>query len=379
MHAADDKRVHYKEALALNQAGFQISHVVRDGNEGEMLDGIRLLSFPARGRGIFDRLRCFWRIYRLARSAKAEVYHCNEADSWIIGIVLKLFSGAKLVHDVHEIYSSDLAESRFPAFLRPLIVALARVLFIPLGFLTDRFVFAKASVAIDYPLVSKRKCLVAANYVELPKDLLSPAEHPEDSVKPVTILHLGAINQQRGWPELLKALSLARNERLRLRVVGRFGDGSEAMFLKTADQLGLSRRVEFVGQVLYSQVQAEVKRAHIGVIAFQPVMLNFTHALPHKLFDYMLGGLPVVVPNFSIEVEEIVRTAKCGLPVSSECPLELAAAFDQLADNASLRRQMGARGREAILTRYNWNAEAEKLIAFYDELAGVASLDKKSS
>lgn len=372
MHAPTDKRVHYKEATALARAGYRVSHVARDEGAGNVLDGVAQIPFPAGGRGIGDRLRRLRTIYRLARGARADVYHCNEADSWVIGIALTLFSRARLVHDVHEIYSSDLAESRFPGWARPLVTALVRAAFLPLTLMTDRFVFAKASVGIDYPLARRSKRIVAANYVELPEPLPAPAPLREGEDGPITLLHLGAINRQRGWPQMLEALSRTRNTRLHLRVLGRFGDDSDAEFLETAERLGLKDRVSFPGQVPYEQVPQEVARADIGVIAFQPVMLNFTHALPHKLFDYMLAGLPVVVPDFAVEVEQIVRGAECGLPVPPEDPAALARAFDRLADDADLRRRLGENGRRAVLERYNWSAEAGRLIAFYDALTGAA-------
>jgi glycosyltransferase involved in cell wall biosynthesis len=377
LHSPTDKRVHYKEATSLTQAGFRVSHVARDEDSGTFLDGVEQIPYPAGGRSIGDRLKRFWLIYRLAKGANADVYHCNETDSWVIGIFLTLFSRARLVHDVHEIYSSNLAERHFPRWAQPIIVALIRTFFLPLTLMTDAFVYAKKSVEIDYPIARKSKVIVVANYVELPKPLSAPvpnliAPHWADN-GPITILHLGAINRERGWPQMLEALNLTQNERLHLRVLGRFGDGSDDEFLKTAERLGLKNRVSFSGQVPYVQVPEEVARADIGVIAFQPVMLNFTHALPHKLFDYMLGELPVVVPDFAIEVEHIVRTSDCGLAVPPEDPGALANAFDRLAGDSELRRRLGENGRCAVLERYNWSAEAEKLIDFYDTLTGAAA------
>src|SRR5690349_14432329 len=100
LHTATDKRVHYKEAIALIHAGFDVYHVTRDSGEADLVDGVKIIRF-AGGRSIKDRLLQLWRLYQAGRSVNADVYHCNEVDSWFVGILLKVLTGAKLVYDVH--------------------------------------------------------------------------------------------------------------------------------------------------------------------------------------------------------------------------------------------------------------------------------------
>lgn len=369
-HTATDKRVHYKEAIALVRAGFDVTHVVRETGEPKLLDGVKLVTFPG-NKTIADRLRQLWRLYRAGLSVRPDVYHCNEVDSWFVGLFLKMRTGAKVVFDVHELYSSNLAETRFPKALRPLVVAMLKGLFAMATPFTDRFVLAKRSAAVDYPSSAHKKEIVVGNYVDLDADV-DPAQR--ESVAPrdqsdFVLLHLGAINRQRGWPQLLDALAATRNQDIRLRVIGAFGDNSQAAFMDRVRALGLEKRVEFQPWIPYSEVIAATRACHVGLIVFQPVMLNFTHALPHKLFDYMLAELPVVIPDFTAEVSEIVADANCGLAVDVTNVPALAAAFDRLAGAPELCRQYGENGRKAVLDRYNWDKEAAKLVAMYRELA----------
>jgi glycosyltransferase involved in cell wall biosynthesis len=85
----------------------------------------------------------------------------------------------------------------------------------------------------------------------------------------------------------------------------------------------------------------------------------------------MMAGLPVVAPSFAEEVAYIVRETECGLLVDPSNPDEIAEVLDQLARDASLRRRLGENGRRAVLEKYNWEAEAGRLIQMYDELFGL--------
>jgi glycosyltransferase involved in cell wall biosynthesis len=155
-------------------------------------------------------------------------------------------------------------------------------------------------------------------------------------------------------------------------VVGEFNDGSKADFDARVVELGLGDRVSTEDWMPYDRVLEEIQASHAGLVLFQPGILNHVYALPHKMFDYMLAAKPIVVPAFAEEVADITRESDCGLLVDSAEPRAVAAAFDRLADDAGLCARLGRNGREAVLTRYNWEAEAEKLIAMYRELEAAA-------
>ena len=101
---------------------------------------------------------------------------------------------------------------------------------------------------------------------------------------------------------------------------------------------------------------------------FQPGEENHRLAPPHKLFDCMLAGLPVVAPAFADEVAAVVREAGCGLLVDSADPGAIAAAVASLAD-PSRRAAMGEAGRRAALGRFGWAGEAARLVELYRRLA----------
>ncbi|WP_431271959.1 glycosyltransferase [Dankookia sp. P2] len=154
----------------------------------------------------------------------------------------------------------------------------------------------------------------------------------------------------------------------RLRLIGRFTDGSEPAFLARAEALGLAHRIERLPWLPHPEAMARLAEADIALVLFQPGEENHRLALPHKLFDAMQAGLLVIAPAFAAEVAGIVRAAGCGLLVDSAEPASIAAAVEALRDPAR-RAALGAAGRRAAATRYAWAGEAARLVALYRRLA----------
>ena len=50
-----------------------------------------------------------------------------------------------------------------------------------------------------------------------------------------------------------------------------------------------------------------IGKQQIMDLLFQAGEVNHRLALPHKLFDAMLAGLPVIAPDFATEVVAVVR------------------------------------------------------------------------
>jgi glycosyltransferase involved in cell wall biosynthesis len=111
----------------------------------------------------------------------------------------------------------------------------------------------------------------------------------------------------------------------------------------------------------------EAAGCDIALVLFQPGVENHRLALPHKLFDAMLCGLPVIVPDFAEEVRAVVAEAGCGIAIDTADAAAVARAVTVLADPAQ-RAGMGARGRAAALTRFSWQGEAARLAELYRRL-----------
>lgn len=373
-HEARDKRVFEKEAVSLAQAGFAVVHLAPGDGERVQERGVEIVTY-SRGKGLWGRLMQLPRLYRLAARIDADCYHCNEVDSWLVGVLLKLARRKKVVFDVHEHYPDNFAESRFPRWLQPLAAGVVRLLFRLLSPFTDRMVLAKQSVAVDFHGAERKQVLVQ-NFAPLVERRDRPvAETGREKGScggTITAIHLGLISRLRGWPRLLDALAQAESEKLHLKIVGTFNDGSEDAFRQRVSQCGLEGRVCIEEWMPFEQMYQRILSSHIGLVLFQPGIQNHVHALPHKMFDYMLAGLPVVAPAFAVEVASIIKEADCGVLVDPSDASEIAQAFDYLVSDAQERQRLGENGRRAVVEKYNWEGEVRKLVAMYRGLAAEA-------
>lgn len=355
-HPATDLRIVGKEGAALAAAGFRLCHLA-PGKAGppppSSLHGVELKTFAA-PRGWLGRLRGIPALARRAAAARPAVIHAHEPDSWLAALMAARRCGARVVLDVHEHYPSRL-DGRLPALLRPLARAGLRQACRAMAARADALVMAKDGLAEDYG--DPARCITVRNYAA--PVAVTPRRHGEG---PLTLLHLGALTASRG--ALLLPALLARLPGTRLRLVGRFTDGSGPAFQQEAARLGVAGRIEMLGWMEREAALQAAADCDIGLVLFQPGVENHRLALPHKLFDCMLLGLPVIVPDFAEAVATAVREADCGLAVDVADLDRIAAAISTLAVPAE-RARLGARGREAALRRFGWAAEAARLVRLY--------------
>lgn len=373
-HPAEDIRIVRKEGASLAAAGWRVRHLAPDRPAraalpgakpaAAKLAGVEIETYP-RGAGMLGRLRGLPRLLARAASSGAAVLHAHEPDSWFVALLAARWSGARVVIDVHEHYPSRL-DTRLQPPLRPFARAAIRAACRLAGACADAVVVARDGLGADFAAAGDRVIAVRNHVLDQP---VTPRCH---QAGPVTLVHAGILGVTRGALLLPEALALCPPG-TRLRLIGRFTEGSEAPFAARIAALGLQDRIEDLGWLAQEDLPAAIAGGDIGLVTFQPVDLNHRLALPHKLFDYMLAGLPVIVPDFAAEAVSVVREAGCGLAVDTSDPRAVADAVMTLADPA-LRAAMGARGREAARGRHGWAAEAERLVALYRRLLPSARI-----
>lgn len=302
----------------------------------------------------------------------AHIYQLHDPEFLPWGVLLKLTTKAKIVYDVHEnVRKQILNKTWLPSWSRkPLSLAYVLIEKACLPFI-DEIIIAEDSYLENY---RGRKNLAAIrnypilSYLEPHADTTAErAKEPDHSFK---VTYVGGITGLRGALELVEALRIVKangHQEVKLNLIG------PVMPADLKDELdglvqkyGLERLVFVPGPVPLEKVFAILRQSHIGIAVLHPDP-NYVESLPTKLFEYMAAELPVIVSNFPLW-KEIVEGNECGLTVDPLKPQEIAQAIEYLLDHVDVRKRMGENGRRAVLEKYNWGKESEKLLRLYQGL-----------
>jgi glycosyltransferase involved in cell wall biosynthesis len=155
-----------------------------------------------------------------------------------------------------------------------------------------------------------------------------------------------------------------------LLVVGKIDAKPE--YRELAERLGVSQHVTFERWQPQALVPAYMGISDVGLLPFTPDEYWHT-TMPNKLFQYMYMRCPVLASE-SRAVGPILSAEGCGrtVPGMAGDPAILAAAIIELAQDPAERAAMGKRGREAVLSRYRWRTEGNRLSRLYASLRGFA-------
>ncbi|MFX0198698.1 MAG: glycosyltransferase family 4 protein [Candidatus Hodarchaeota archaeon] len=181
------------------------------------------------------------------------------------------------------------------------------------------------------------------------------------------VCYVGGGGEHRGLETTIQAMPYLRDAipNLRLLIVGPQAADCERLG-RLADAQGVKDLVEIFGWQPFTKVPSYI---HSSKICLVPHHQN-SHTdstIPHKLFQYMLLGKPVVVSNCQ-PLKRIVEETRSGLVFQAGNPLDLAKQIRKFYLDKQLRRDCGGRGHEAVLKKYNWTIESRKLCSLYDSL-----------
>lgn len=136
------------------------------------------------------------------------------------------------------------------------------------------------------------------------------------------------------------------------------------------DELNLHKHVTFTGLQPFKLIPSYIQVTHIGVMPHQPNE-HTNNTIPHKLFQYMYFQKPVIVSNCD-PLTRIVTETGCGLVCRAEVTDAQAWAEAILSlQPPEVRWEMGQRGRQAVINKYNWQFDVERLVNAYRELANA--------
>jgi glycosyltransferase involved in cell wall biosynthesis len=369
-----------REALAALDAGWQVDVVaMRNTSEPaeEIVDGVAVFRLPLShdwGGGAFVVAREYLGFTALATAKVAAlaarrhypVIHVhNPPDFLMMAALVPRLLGARVVFDVHD-FAPELFAMRFAGRRR--LAAMERALRLVEQLATR---FANAVVTVHEPYrraletrgVPSDKITVVLNSVD---ERLIPSAAAPARRDGFRVVYHGTITPHYGVELLVEAAALSARD-VRSLTLQIYGDGDALPEVRSrVDALGISERVHLSGRFLpQREVLERVRSASAGVICNLPIERNKA-AVPTKLFEYALLGVPIVTADlWAIREHFSPREVRFFRAGDAD---DLADALRELAADpaAAEARAVAARRR---YEEYRWPVSARRYVDLLGHLS----------
>lgn len=358
-HPRYDTRIFIKESSSLAEI-YDTYLIVADGKGDEIVNGVSILDAGKFSGRLNRMINAPNAVYKRAKRLDADLYHLHDPELIPIGLKLKKL-GKKVIFDAHEDLPNQVKSKHYiPKPLRVLLPSMVRKFEEYTCSKFDGVVVAAEPVIKDKFLEINPKTIVINNFPLL-EELASLSNTNNTSNQ---VCYVGGLAETRGIVELVKSVKLSKNN-LKLVIAGNFPTKELEDKVRKIDGWN---QVDFRGYVDRQSISDILEESSVGMVTLHPTP-SYLNSMPVKLFEYMAAGIPVVASNFPLW-EVIINNAGCGLCVDPLEPQKIAEAIDYFIDNPIEAIEMGDRGRKAVLEKYNWTIEKNKLFEFYNTILG---------
>jgi glycosyltransferase involved in cell wall biosynthesis len=182
------------------------------------------------------------------------------------------------------------------------------------------------------------------------------------------LVFAGLVSETRGAIEMLDALAQVHSPGIRLKL---FGTIATDDLRSRMEKHPAWSRVDYVGHRPWREVLNEYGRALGGLLLYESTPEQL-HCMPVKLFEFLLGGVPVIASDIPFW-RELLDGNPAVTFVDIKDPKAIAAAIERIAADPELAASMGQAGQEHARARFNWDAEGAKLVAGYARVCGNQS------
>lgn len=352
------------DARTINLARTYVKHgykvcVIAGGTESEAdefaAEGIKLFTVQIKGE---KRFIAKWVLFnRLANKysldAKADIYFGMDLYSLYFASKLATEYNSKLIYDSREIYSAlgPLAQNKFKQKVlafheKQMLKNVSKIL-------------VSGELDAEYLKSYFRKKLPFEVIMNLPpyKDHIK-SDYLRDefniSKDKIILIYQGMLLPGRGLVPVIRSLPLIEEAVLVI-----YGDGYYKYTLKKeAHHLNIEDRVIFAGVAKYDELHHITSSADIGLVFIEPISFSYNLALPNKLFEYGMAGIPSLISNLPA-MKKIADEYPFGTLLDYDAsPIDIASALRQIYKN----RDIFEDSRQNLSKIFSYENQSQKIL-----------------
>lgn len=183
------------------------------------------------------------------------------------------------------------------------------------------------------------------------------------------VTYSGNIGPHRGVDTVINAMKYLKEYPICLIIVGSGSKNVMDNLKGLTASLGLEQNVHFLGRQPFSKFYSYMRFANVNVIPHKSNG-HTDNTIPHKLFQAMMVGRPVLVSS-SAPLKRIINKTEAGLVFQAGDSEDCSKKVLELYKDKQLQEKLGRNGKNATIHGdMNWERTSVTLINLYKSLPG---------
>lgn len=304
---------------------------------------------------------------------KYDIYHCHDVETWPIGYYLAKRDRALLIYDSHEYFPDMIVkgnyQSKFKYYASKVLFYWRGALFIGKA---DRIITVSNIIAQQlkeqFHLIRTPLVLFNTHFrKDFPQGNLQCLREKFNIDEQETILYYhGNIDPSRGIEHLLEIV--AKLDHCKLVIAGKGAEHYLVKLSSLVNQNKLKEKVIFAGFIQPGDLLSVASSADLLLYFPVEVVKNVTFSMPNKFFDFLFAGKPMVVTGLP-EIKSFMEKENLGIIIPKDRFQTdyIVAQINELIKDKDKYHELVSKYKSAREI-HCWEAEASKLIKFYQEL-----------